>query len=1220
MNGEIGNIWIKLGLGSAEYGKGLKQISSDTKSTTSLLSSAFKGAIDSAQTSLRSLRSVKLKDIINTQEFSSAIGQLKRVQAEYQLTAARTATTASASEKLNAQIAHLNQTLGLHRMAMGTVNTAYQQSLTEKGADAAQTKRLYMELVKLQTTEANLVNSVRQAEAALKQQESQMTKQSTSSKKLGADVSNLNSLFIKFATLAATGAGLFAFADSAVKAGDNVYKLAAKLGLTNQEAAALNRILKISDVEAQSFVSTMIRVDKAVQSAGEKGNMTTRTLDALGISLTDSTGRLLPLNQQLEKLAEGYAKAAKSGEEEAYVTAVLGARGAELIPLLRDYTVNMEAASRVKGIGIDPEQAHQAAIELKVLKMEASQLSMAFANALMPAAQEALPALISGLGEAVGLLKNNKAELLTLGIGVGVFTLLTKGAGTYTKALAALNATQFVTTASTKGLTAALTASPFGLAAVAVAALAGGIYYLSQQENGLIKTTNEYLKTANQESQVHEENAKLIENQIATMQKISGQYIELKNKVDSGVLADNEAAKAKASLANMSSQLIPIIGQEGVARIDTANNTNEAFTSEIKGMEVVLEAEKKMINELIAAEDTRTREQMKQIELRINNLRAGAEAQMTFGERIKSWWVTAGSYELEPEQGAAARQYVEERARERELGSLEAKYLELSGKLHFAPSAGLDTGGLLTDLEAAGTEASKATSEIAKEIELASEKITAAEKQGSLLGLAMQILQEQMKQAADQAAMSGDKLVELTTKEMFLTQELSKQREIVANLDRQYQESIVVKDQAAQKEADLKARYDASAAAADVNIEELNKLGEQLEKASEETVNTAQTTDGLRLKLEQARAAQSGFTKEIFDTRKAMKDYREDLVDIQTELDKVEKKYDEDMAGTLEDYQQKSKDVNDQLKADIKSVNAAYEDALQDRARTLANFVSLFDAIESRDVSGEALLANLQGQVSTFENWSKNIADLAARGIDDGLLNTLRGMGPEAAPEIAALVTLTDEKLTEYADLWREKQKIANEEATAQLEDQKRATSQKISELRAEAAKKLEEYKNDWKKTTDTIEKNTMEAVEAIKTKFIETTNSATTWGVSIGSNVASGIRGTIGNIRSAVDSVLEELARLNVAGVGVSASVTATGMKLPGMASGGYVASPGWAMVGERGPEPVYMPRGATVLPANFAMAGGGTVHIDKIISYGVADLEAQMMRIFRKAGLRPR
>jgi len=58
------------------------------------------------------------------------------------------------------------------------------------------------------------------------------------------------------------------------------------------------------------------------------------------------------MNQQLEQLALGYKNAMQAGEEEAFTAEVLGSKGAALVAVLRDYTVNAEVASRVKTIGL----------------------------------------------------------------------------------------------------------------------------------------------------------------------------------------------------------------------------------------------------------------------------------------------------------------------------------------------------------------------------------------------------------------------------------------------------------------------------------------------------------------------------------------------------------------------------------------------------------------------------------------------------------------------------------------------------------------------------------------------------------------------------------------------------------------------------------------------------------------------------------------------------
>ena len=51
--------------------------------------------------------------------------------------------------------------------------------------------------------------------------------------------------------------------------------------------------------------------------------------------------------------------------------------------------------------------------------------------------------------------------------------------------------------------------------------------------------------------------------------------------------------------------------------------------------------------------------------------------------------------------------------------------------------------------------------------------------------------------------------------------------------------------------------------------------------------------------------------------------------------------------------------------------------------------------------------------------WSTNIAALAQRGVDEGLLEQLRKMGPEGAAQAAELVNSSDEQLQRLNDVYR---------------------------------------------------------------------------------------------------------------------------------------------------------------------------------------------------------
>lgn len=226
-------------------------------------------------------------------------------------------------------------------------------------------------------------------------------------------LSGLKTAFIGVTATIAGGAGLFAFSEKAIEAGDNAYKLSQKLHLTTAESAQLNKIFTVTGTDSSAFASTMTRLDKSILGAGESGNSTTKMLEKYGVSLTDASGKILPMNDQLEALATAYKKSADAGEEDAFSAEVLGNKGASLIPLLEGYTEAKENASKVKGaFAIDPEEAHKTEEELKVLKLQVGATAGVLAKAFIPFVQEALPPVIEAFQKLASVIGSHKTEIV----------------------------------------------------------------------------------------------------------------------------------------------------------------------------------------------------------------------------------------------------------------------------------------------------------------------------------------------------------------------------------------------------------------------------------------------------------------------------------------------------------------------------------------------------------------------------------------------------------------------------------------------------------------------------------------------------------------------------------------------------------------------------------------------------------------------------------------
>lgn len=237
--------------------------------------------------------------------------------------------------------------------------------------------------------------------------------------KAKAGITSLSGAYSKFTGMfaagmgiAMTGAGLFNITNSAMQAGESIYKLSTRLHLSTAEASKLNTVFKLAGTDIQSIIPYFSQLDKSVMSSANGLNTQTIALMKYGIQLKDAQGNLLPLNEQLDQLAKGYQKAANSGNLEEFQAEVLGRRGASLVPLLDNYSAYMEAANSVSNTGmLDPKEAHELNIEYYKMQIQASKLSNAFGSAMIPIAKEIMPEVTASVKELVEYIKSNKDEI-----------------------------------------------------------------------------------------------------------------------------------------------------------------------------------------------------------------------------------------------------------------------------------------------------------------------------------------------------------------------------------------------------------------------------------------------------------------------------------------------------------------------------------------------------------------------------------------------------------------------------------------------------------------------------------------------------------------------------------------------------------------------------------------------------------------------------------------
>lgn len=160
----------------------------------------------------------------------------------------------------------------------------------------------------------------------------------------------------------------------------------------------------------------------------------------------------------------------------------------------------------------------------------------------------------------------------------------------------------------------------------------------------------------------------------------------------------------------------------------------------------------------------------------------------------------------------------------------------------------------------------------------------------------------------------------------------------------------------------------------------------------------------------------------------------------------------------------KGPDVAETLEAQSQAW-ADYKEAVDQRTQEIVDTWGLFEKAQVEKLDPAKLMSNLQGQVKVMKDWSKNLADLASKGLDEGFVQSLRKMGPESASQIAALTKMSDSELNKYVDLWREKHKLARQAAVTELQQLKQETQQKVKELQDSLTPlglSVESFKKTW--------------------------------------------------------------------------------------------------------------------------------------------------------------
>lgn len=245
-----------------------------------------------------------------------------------------------------------------------------------------------------------------------------------------------------------------------------------------------------------------------------------------------------------------------------------------------------------------------------------------------------------------------------------------------------------------------------------------------------------------------------------------------------------------------------------------------------------------------------------------------------------------------------------------------------------------------------------------------------------------------------------------------------------------------------------------------------SEINEQLAKNAEARTRwneTANVSDGVR-------------KERINELNEEEKKLKETQAQLQTEYEKtsqVQQAAADAMAVAAEDGKNRQvlsyAELSEAQQKAVDSMRAKYDELL-------ATTTNMFDQIQMKSaISVDEMIANLQRNQEAVNSWSANLDILAQRGVDQGILERMRQMGPQGGLYVQELVNASDEKLATLNETFRAGGESAMNGMTAGMDTGKLGVDQKVKDLVTSQANTLQaeiaaaDFAGIGKKMTDDV-------------------------------------------------------------------------------------------------------------------------------------------------------
>ena len=164
--------------------------------------------------------------------------------------------------------------------------------------------------------------------------------------------------------------------------------------------------------------------------------------------------------------------------------------------------------------------------------------------------------------------------------------------------------------------------------------------------------------------------------------------------------------------------------------------------------------------------------------------------------------------------------------------------------------------------------------------------------------------------------------------------------------------------------------------------------------------------------------------------RRVFKEGTQERIDADARYEEAKEKYYDDLRELDEKYQSDFSDVQDKLQDKINDLTKTYKDSVTSREQAILGQMDLFSEFDAEGLGSDAIMKAMESQVVGLTKYAQILENLKDRGIlDKSLIEELEDMGPDASVNIAGLAQMSDKDLRTYNELYRERQRLAHQQA-----------------------------------------------------------------------------------------------------------------------------------------------------------------------------------------------